>query len=490
MMDTDLLKAVQGRLEEAIASGSTLDDFKKDLIPQLQAAGWWGKKDVIDPLTGQIVTAQLGSASRLETIFRSNIQSAYSVGQWEMIQASAQSAPYLLYDAVDDGRTRPEHAARDGQIHHVYSDFWKTHFPPSGWNCRCGVIQLTKAEAEELGGIQRSAQIEYRDWKNPRTGKVRKVPVDTDPGWDHNPGKSRREALERVLDEKVGALPPAQREAMLRALARRNKLNAEYRKKLEEMDLPDASVSVLTNERKPERVAWGDTRDAAIIGSVNEIQSRPAYPGGKAGSPDAAADLVAELLGTSAAKGKIGRQIRDTDPLIVPVHAVESSTGGKSYNFIPLAMADHIATTRGLRVDYDIVQINNVGHTGASGFHRLAHPALFDGQVIVGEEYLLVDDFIGQGGTLANLRGYIQSNGGIVVGMIGLAGQRRSARLAISTETLSALRTKHEDLEDWWASVFGYGFSALTESEGRYLLRTKDADTIRNSLVSANRKGS
>ncbi|MEO1082402.1 MAG: phage minor head protein [Pseudomonadota bacterium] len=484
MMDTDLLATVQAKLDRAIADGTTLEDFSKQLIPELQAAGWWGKRDVVDPETGRVVNAQLGSASRLETIFRSNMQAAYSVGQWDQIQESAVDAPYLLYDAVDDDRTRPEHAARDGEIHAVTSDFWKTHFPPNGWNCRCGVIQLTQEEARELGNIQPRARIPTREWTNPRTGRTRQVPADVDPGWDHNPGRARREALENTAQEKALTLTREQREANLRGLARRSALNAEYRQRVREMDLPEAPVSVLTNERKPDRVAWGNARDAALITSVDDMQGRPEYRGAKTGNTDDATDLVEILMSTSAADGKIGRQIRSTDPVVVPVHALE----GLSYNYIPLAMAEYLASTRGLRVDSDIIQVNRVGHTRSSGYHRLATPPLFDGDVVVGEEYLLVDDFIGQGGTLANLRGYIQSNGGEVVGMIGLGGQRRSARLAISQETLSALRQKHGDLEDWWTGVFGYGFSALTEAEGRYLVRSPDADTIRTNLVAASRE--
>jgi len=42
---------------------------------------------------------------------------------------------------------------------------------------------------------------------------------------------------------------------------------------------------------------------------------------------------------------------------------------------------------------------------GASGWERMARPAMFEGDVIGGRNYLLVDDFVGQGDTLANLRG-------------------------------------------------------------------------------------
>ena len=54
-------------------------------------------------------------------------------------------------------------------------------------------------------------------------------------------------------------------------------------------------------------------------------------------------------------------------------------------------------------------------HTGADGFSRLARPAEFVGVVQAGCEYVLVDDFVGMGGTRANLKGYIESKGGRVL---------------------------------------------------------------------------
>jgi hypothetical protein len=61
--------------------------------------------------------------------------------------------------------------------------------------------------------------------------------------------------------------------------------------------------------------------------------------------------------------------------------------------------------------------------------------------------------------------------------------------LALTDETLKALRIKHGNLEPWWREQFGFGFDALTESEARYLIRAEDADTIRNRLVEAQQKG-
>ena len=218
MMDNDLLVTVRDKLDQALAEGKTLADFKKELIPTLQSAGWWGKKDVVDPKTGRVVSAQLGSASRLETIFRTNLQSAYAAGHWQTIQEQADAAPYLLYDAVDDNRTRPDHAALDGTVLPVGSPFWDTHYPPNGYNCRCGVIQLDEDELAEYG-LTKSAEpdLKKKTWTNPRTGKGYIIPEGTDPQFAHNPGKWRLAKLDELAIEKAAKLKAAEAAAMATA---------------------------------------------------------------------------------------------------------------------------------------------------------------------------------------------------------------------------------------------------------------------------------
>lgn len=116
----------------------------------------------------------------------------------------------------------------------------------------------------------------------------------------------------------------------------------------------------------------------------------------------------------------------------------------------------------------------------------MARPAIFEGEFGPGEKFLLVDDFVGQGGTLANLRGFILQHGGHVLGAVTLTGRGDSAKLSLASQTLDAIRRKHgQDIEIWWAKNFGYNFSCLTESEGRYLLRVEDADTIRARVSEA-----
>ena len=84
---------------------------------------------------------------------------------------------------------------------------------------------------------------------------------------------------------------------------------------------------------------------------------------------------------------------------------------GAGTNKIPDAMAAWPAKRFGLAVESSIVQMNKVEQTGAIGWHRLASQALFDGHVESGRTCPLVDNFVGQGGTFANLRRHIIARG-------------------------------------------------------------------------------
>ena len=244
-------------------------------------------------------------------------------------------------------------------------------------------------------------------------------------------------------------------------------------------------MQLLAADRQPCRTPWGDTQPVAILASETLTKHHGDYIAAKAGEIRFAMAMVRDLIDRRGVKRKIGTLLKHRDPLIVPVHAVEAH----SVNVIPTALAETLSGDFDLRVNYDILQANRVSHTGSSGYHRLATPPLFAGDVIVGEDYLIVDDFVGQGGTLANIRGYIEFNGGHVIGMVALTGQRRSAIIAVATKTLQALRAKHETLEDWWREVFGYGFALLTESEARYLLNSPDVDTVRANIAEIAREG-
>lgn len=235
------------------------------------------------------------------------------------------------------------------------------------------------------------------------------------------------------------------------------------------------------HDPNPVRTPWHDFPDVILHSPELAVKKHAVYAEAKAGDSDAAFQLVQETISPEAVE-KVIDLAAGRSPLLASAHAFEKT----GVNAIPEALADELAERTGFPVDGSIVQINVVGHTGANGFSRLAKQALFDGDVVEGADYLLVDDFIGQGGTLANLKGYIESKGGRVIGATVLTGKPYSAKLAPTNEQLTALRQKHgEQLEAWWIGRFGHDFDRLTQSEARYLERTPDADTIRDKIAAS-----
>jgi len=85
------------------------------------------------------------------------------------------------------------------------------------------------------------------------------------------------------------------------------------------------------------------------------------------------------------------------------------------------------------------------------------------------------------------LRGYIESSGGIAVGVTALMGKPHSARLAFTKPTLGQLRKSlGRDIEAWWQEQFGYDFSELTESEARHInkqITRSGVDAVRDTII-------
>lgn len=125
------IRYVLDQFNRALADGHSLDDFKE----MVRTSG---------------VDIKLPDY-RLNTIFRTNIQTAYSHGRYQQQMSVIDSRPYWMYDAINDTRTRPTHQEMDNTILPADSAWWKSHYPPLGFNCRCAVISLTKKQAEARG---------------------------------------------------------------------------------------------------------------------------------------------------------------------------------------------------------------------------------------------------------------------------------------------------------------------------------------------------
>lgn len=191
-MTRDVLVDVHSALVEAIKAGTTREQFVKDLTPLLQAKGWWGRQLRDDPVTGETRAVQLGSPRRLRTIFDTNMRMAHAAGRWERFLDTASTRPFLTYHHTPQENPRLEHVAWSGVTLPIGHVFWKTHFTPNGWGCKCYITsERVGAAVTSEEELDRVGAYDTRPWTNKRTGEIREVPAGVDPAFDYNVGQAR-----------------------------------------------------------------------------------------------------------------------------------------------------------------------------------------------------------------------------------------------------------------------------------------------------------
>lgn len=206
-LQLDLLADLRAAVDAALVDGSTLQTFIAALRPILIRRGWWGTREVVDPVTGERVRAQLGSPRRLQVIYDTNLRTAHAEGQWQRIQASKDVLPYLMYDHVPSPHERPEHAAWDGLVLPVDHPWWQRHLPVKAWGCKCRVIPLGERQLRRLGKSVDPAPAEtWYDYTNARSGETQRLPAGVDPAFHYPPG-GRLASLGQHLAERVERAP-------------------------------------------------------------------------------------------------------------------------------------------------------------------------------------------------------------------------------------------------------------------------------------------
>lgn len=154
VLKLDVLQDIQDSLTKALKEGQTLQKWKDGLIPTLQKKGWWKRDATTAALqaAGRVdaegVIAKGLTPRRLQTIFQTNMQSAYMAGRYAQMVEQAVERPYWQYVAILDSKTRPAHRSLNGKVFKYDDAAWGAFFPPNGYNCRCRVRNFTKTELE------------------------------------------------------------------------------------------------------------------------------------------------------------------------------------------------------------------------------------------------------------------------------------------------------------------------------------------------------
>jgi SPP1 gp7 family putative phage head morphogenesis protein len=99
--------------------------------------------------------AEIGNFSRsyAETVFRTNLATAFTAGRMRQMQDPEimEVTPAFEFETVGDVDVRPNHRATKGLIARVDSPAWDQYAPPLGFNCRCDLRVVDRYELKDKG---------------------------------------------------------------------------------------------------------------------------------------------------------------------------------------------------------------------------------------------------------------------------------------------------------------------------------------------------
>jgi SPP1 gp7 family putative phage head morphogenesis protein len=176
----EILSDVHKLVNKAIQEGTPFDKFQKDFAKTIE--GRWLPRDKR--------TGEPNTGWRAKIIYQTNIRTAYAAGRHEQLQRIKATHPYWQYRHGDSRKPREEHLAWDGLVLRADDPWWKTHYPPNGWGCRCYVHALDDIDLREMGkkGPDDAPPSPLRTVKY--GDRTVEVPVGIDPGWAYVPGET------------------------------------------------------------------------------------------------------------------------------------------------------------------------------------------------------------------------------------------------------------------------------------------------------------
>jgi SPP1 gp7 family putative phage head morphogenesis protein len=110
-----VLETLRDALSDVIKEGGTLEDWLGSLEDILDSSGWGT------------------SEARAETIFRTTLASVFEADRYDELKGD-EFVEFLVFDAINDDRVRPDHLALDGKAWNR-DDFPDEYWPPLDYNC-------------------------------------------------------------------------------------------------------------------------------------------------------------------------------------------------------------------------------------------------------------------------------------------------------------------------------------------------------------------
>lgn len=203
---------------------------------------------------------------------------------------------------------------------------------------------------------------------------------------------------------------------------------------------------------------------------------------------DASLDLLDDLV------------IKDT---ITKLRELEEKCGAKPKLIAPAAqpsdsnnvLAIGYANWLGHELDWDVedgvFQIKDFSKDKLNGWVRIAHRSTFYGEIDKTSPYVIVDDVITLGGTLADLRSFILGKGGRVIGMSTIASKDGSdVQIRLDNDNQTKLEKSYgSDLAKFCHELLGFDHKGFTGAEADRVLGCSGYVDLRKKIVRGRDEG-
>jgi len=205
--------------------------------------------------------------------------------------------------------------------------------------------------------------------------------------------------------------------------------------------------------------------------SIDFLKRCEGYDGAKENGDIAAADAIVKKCVGMDQLQYIKKKYPDA--ILLPV--INRS------NALPLALSINI----GLPICLSVQCFKQSRRTNMSAIERIVCRPVFSGDITPGKKYILIDDVITQGATIAALIYFVSQNGGKVCAVSSLARARGSRRILPAKENRDKLKQQFGKELTIFLEEYGLGkdgINQLSNSEMLYLLKFSNIESIRKKI--------
>ncbi|MGL5123257.1 MAG: phage portal protein family protein [Fusobacteriaceae bacterium] len=129
--DIKATEKVLSSLQKSVETGGTFKEWKKDIENVADKAG-------------------LGNEGWYSAnIYRTNMSTFYSVGEYEKNMENKANKPYWFYDGIQDNRQSSTCQQLDGKIYKSDDPIWSSIYPPNHFMCRSKVTALDNEDLKD-----------------------------------------------------------------------------------------------------------------------------------------------------------------------------------------------------------------------------------------------------------------------------------------------------------------------------------------------------